>query len=699
MALLFKYADLQPPLGLAGGPCRVVDRILKEKLPPGEAEELVSLVDRDQDLTNQQAHEVYDPLIERGPHPFNQFVLTPHSQYRMDLRSVTIRDLREALSHFVSEIEDWKRKRDPRYRQLLQSDRQKMEWVDPKSGLFFVFGFGSHKGTPSLITTYWKNRKTPEAPAGGCQIRGAGYQAPAADLAGVRTFVDEKPAKGINDPLGDSIYHAPGETWKSDRERSLPETTDNNVDLVEHRHGPPVYNTPGPATKGQPASPNPQSQFKMRTPGTPGEEYGHPYKDNVYPRRTATGEGSEEEMLQAIREAAGAGMFPTYDSRQHKQKSYAKRYYQKNYRRRKNRIRMQAKRRYKKIRNSPEFKRRKSLRNMPKYHNRFRRLPAGGARSIAERSRKEREDKKASSSLPLSFYHEVWGWGDLLGFEDEGLLVHIDGDTEDCEVVPLRAFTSGMVFETDEDLDTFFSLLEEAYGSPDPRAVAATFYREVYRPGYNMDPGPGAQNLGEPSPVNPSLPYPDQEHRDRAQSHDIEVYRERGEMPDTPGSAKVIPSGHGFVNKEASSQRVASAWRVAKRLAELLGETSTDVLLRAKTLRPKGKRFDQKNAMYTFSVPGATSKETYVVRMKVSRPAKNVSKLGRMDLEVSCSCPFWQWQGPEHWAKFGNYLYGSPRGTASKPSIKDPTSIHKVCKHVAATLDMVKNWELPTGKV
>jgi len=184
MALLFKYADLQPPLGLAGGPCRVVDRILKEKLPPGEAEELVSLVDRDQDLTNQQAHEVYDPLIERGPHPFNQFVLTPHSQYRMDLRSVTIRDLREALSHFVSEIEDWKRKRDPRYRQLLQSDRQKMEWVDPKSGLFFVFGFGSHKGTPSLITTYWKNRKTPEAPAGGCQIRGAGYQAPAADLAG-----------------------------------------------------------------------------------------------------------------------------------------------------------------------------------------------------------------------------------------------------------------------------------------------------------------------------------------------------------------------------------------------------------------------------------------------------------------------------------------------------------------------------------
>lgn len=53
---------------------------------------------------------------------------------------------------------------------------------------------------------------------------------------------------------------------------------------------------------------------------------------------------------------------------------------------------------------------------------------------------------------------------------------------------------------------------------------------------------------------------------------------------------------------------------------------------------------------------------------------------------VSCDCMFWQWQGPEHWAKVGDYLLGELKGTASIPVEKDAKGSHRVCKHVAAVL-------------
>jgi len=664
--LIFKCADLYPPLGSSGGPCRIVDRILAERIRPDAKEMLIDLVEDDKDLSNQQADVIYDPVSERGPHPFSQFVLTPHAQYRMDLRGVMVKDLRSSLLRFMERVNEWKRTRDPRYADLLQSP--KFEWEDPKTGLFFVFGLGGRDGVPSLITTYWKNKTDPSAPSQGCGSKTAGHSAPANELFGIQTVVSEKPAKGIEDPLGDSIYHPPGESPKSDRSRSAPQRTDNREDLENHTKGPPAFNTPGMPERGE--------AMRVRSPGTPGEEYGHPYKDNIAPRRTATDEAREIE----------AGQFPTYSERQHKQVGKAKLYYRKYYRKKKNLIKQRAKRRYRKVRNSPSFKRRRKLRNNPKYKNRFRRLPAGGSRSNADRARRDRE-KKAGEGLPLSFYHVFLGWGDLVGFDEDGLRIHLDGE-EDCSLISLRSFVRGVVFESEENLELFFEELDEEYGSPDPEVVAnrhiEAFYRETFTPGYNLDPGPGAQDLGAPSPHNPSLTYPDEEHRERAQSHKLEIR----EMDNAGGSAKVIPSGHDFANKEASASRVA------KRLAELLGETSTDVLLRSKKITPKGKRFDQKNAMYTFSVPGQTSANTYVVRMKVERTG-NAKKLGLMDLRVSCECEFWRWQGPEHWAKVGNYLYGGARGDLSKPNIMDPRSIHRVCKHVAACLEMVKNWELP----
>jgi len=56
------------------------------------------------------------------------------------------------------------------------------------------------------------------------------------------------------------------------------------------------------------------------------------------------------------------------------------------------------------------------------------------------------------------------------------------------------------------------------------------------------------------------------------------------------------------------------------------------------------------------------------------------------DIRISCTCDYWKYQGPEYHAKQGDYLYGSPRGTAEKPEKRDPDNTHKICKHAYAVL-------------
>lgn len=56
------------------------------------------------------------------------------------------------------------------------------------------------------------------------------------------------------------------------------------------------------------------------------------------------------------------------------------------------------------------------------------------------------------------------------------------------------------------------------------------------------------------------------------------------------------------------------------------------------------------------------------------------------DLHLTCTCSYWQYQGPEYHATQNNYLLGKVRGTAEQPTKKDPKGTHKVCKHAYAVL-------------
>jgi hypothetical protein len=104
------------------------------------------------------------------------------------------------------------------------------------------------------------------------------------------------------------------------------------------------------------------------------------------------------------------------------------------------------------------------------------------------------------------------------------------------------------------------------------------------------------------------------------------------------------------------------------------------------------KRADIPNLRWLFAVNCGNGAK--VVRIKATRTG-NIVKFSRLNLMVTCSCPAWQWQGPEYHAKKDQYIDGKPRGTASTPDIMDPQRIHRLCKHVTAVLSHTKGWQIP----
>ena len=166
-----------------------------------------------------------------------------------------------------------------------------------------------------------------------------------------------------------------------------------------------------------------------------------------------------------------------------------------------------------------------------------------------------------------------------------------------------------------------------------------------------------------------------------------------GQVWDSNGSGKVIPEGHGFENKNDRTFKEAAF------ISELLDKTSASVQTKADGMTIKLKRVDAANKMWMFEVPGSDG--THQIKIK-ALPRGNVLAMGKVDVQVSCSCPFWRWQGPEHFARQGDYLYGNPVGTASKPVVKDPEGKNWLCKHAVAVLRKVQTYALkptaPKGK-
>ena len=142
---------------------------------------------------------------------------------------------------------------------------------------------------------------------------------------------------------------------------------------------------------------------------------------------------------------------------------------------------------------------------------------------------------------------------------------------------------------------------------------------------------------------------------------------------------------------------LGSLVRVAATLAQMTQGLSSKVLDKALQCKVTLKRVDVNNMRWIFMVDSGNGPK--LVRLKAKRKSPNIVDFAKMDVCFSCSCPAWQWLGPEHNAQKGKYLDGKPVGTAAPPDIKDPKRANKVCKHVAAVADFVRAWKIPTSRL
>lgn len=150
-------ADLNPPLGVGGGPCKVVDRI-RQSIKNLRLQDVLAEEAQEGHMPNADARKIYRPDHEKGS-VFEDFDITPHAQYRMDFRTITVEDVRRALNSFAKRLQELKVSDPKRYEATLAQDV--IEWIDPRTRLEIVFGLGT-SGEINIITTYWKGQRDPQ---------------------------------------------------------------------------------------------------------------------------------------------------------------------------------------------------------------------------------------------------------------------------------------------------------------------------------------------------------------------------------------------------------------------------------------------------------------------------------------------------------------------------------------------------------
>lgn len=171
VAARYLQADLSPPLGDPGGPCHVIRRIKEEVRNPSKQEHLIQEVMDGDDLSNREVSEVYELEVASGNKLIRKFTISPHAQYRMDLRGIKINDIRQTLQAFSKYVDHLDDIKDPEYYRLMDKlrHREGLEFANIKNQLFVAF-VSSGSGVVNIITTYWRGRPTPRMPSNGCPI-------------------------------------------------------------------------------------------------------------------------------------------------------------------------------------------------------------------------------------------------------------------------------------------------------------------------------------------------------------------------------------------------------------------------------------------------------------------------------------------------------------------------------------------------
>ena len=290
----------------------------------------------------------------------------------------------------------------------------------------------------------------------------------------------------------------------------------------------------------------------------------------------------------------------------------------------------------------------------------------------------------------------------------------------------VRAFLHAAVFLSPADTDEMFQVLDD-YGGDDPYGDLTADELEEVASIYGFDPDAlGIVRETAPPEVlnaaaNAILEAAMSRWYGRA-AGDIILYDQRPpgdwEKPDTskrtyrsesPGQYTQTPpdATHDPTPTDpatepnesyyggGSGKVIPDSMRTAATIGDILSGTAQDVRKRSKSVSVSLKRADPKNGIWTFGVTGSKG-TNYQVRIKGLRQG-NTKDLQKLDVEVSCTCPFYRWQGPEHWGVAEDFMYGRPQGTASFPKIKDPTRKHLACKHALACLEVAMAYRVASS--
>lgn len=499
------------------------------------------------------------------------------------------------------------------------------------------------------------------------------------DVPGYKTLVDEKSEKGIFPQDTESTSPDRGQSnldskWpvelsqsrEKERALPLPSNHDEKRDTVV---GPTTFNK--------------NRTTPYRTRSEPGDEYDRPTKyDYNYVRRRQDVTADEREAV--------TSPLPKPNQRQKNLPPGYKRVLHQWYLRNRNQKKLREKLRYR-TRGKNDFQQKKYDEYYRKYPQRYKRrkrspyqTPAARSKAWREDQKQEREDMDLSpaehrehreqqretlrSRRPKPPGRKVYGFDELLSFLEE----FASESTTDWQTHVKETTPPGQL-EQNSDLSQPKSTVRRK----DPTEQEGASLRA---PGLDNKPQKGLK-----WEVQPRAP---------------------GGMPsytvNNPGSGsgKVIPMWGDFVNntQQVSDGRSENYLRndnfdvkTAATIGEILARVDPKIRERAAGLAPKLERTDTKNWAWHWRVGD------HLVKMQAFKrgTANNLTKL---NLRVSCSCPFWRWWGPEHWAKNGEYLRGKPRGTATPPNIRDPNHWRPVCKHAFAVMAQSQSFFVRPGK-
>ena len=297
-----KWPDLDPPLGYPGGPCHVIFRAVGSRLRPTSAQAIVENVSEGKDLSKSQEQALYDDKFDKTPTStsFKTVALSPHAQYRMDLRGVTMPQVRSAVNALHQKISKEKQSKSSWFQGYEKDLRTGKSRKFKTGGIEIVYKAGRiHGELGILIVTVIAssgNKPGPVDPSKCKEFKNETKRTPiptmleklfegrtAQDIV-IRYAASQLPMKTAPTPGVTTFV-----TYKS--QKDLPNDTDREKEVV--------LPLPGSATPGgvgrdigkfEFSTPGPGSDIKPRTLGIPGEQYGHPtlVENNTLSRRTMT---------------------------------------------------------------------------------------------------------------------------------------------------------------------------------------------------------------------------------------------------------------------------------------------------------------------------------------------------------------------------------------------------------------------------